>query len=382
MKKILVSLLIIMLVANLAACSAPTPAPTTAAPTTAPAETTAPATTTQPPVEGIKVALLVPFRGDQSYFDVTANGMALIEQEIEGAETTIIEMGRDQSRWENYYLDAAEGDFDIIIGGNWEASPTFEKVIEQFPDKKFINFDWDVPPSFENTYGMFYKANELGYLTGLVAGLVTKTELPYSDPSENIIGAIGGMEFAGINDFLYGYIQGAQAVNPEVKVFIAYANNFGDPGKGKEIALNQYGNGADIIFHAAGGTGNGLFDAAVEAERYALGVDADQALLFANDPAKQEKILTSGTKNIDLAILQAIQRHLDGTLPYGELEILGVADNGVGLARNDIYNALPQDLRDIVDEYEQKVISGEVEVKSALTLSTDEWNEIKESVQP
>ena len=102
MKKILVSLLIIMLVANLAACSAPAPAPTTAAPTTAPAETTAPATTTQPPVEGIKVALLVPFRGDQSYFDVTANGMALIEQEIEGAETTIIEMGRDQSRWENY----------------------------------------------------------------------------------------------------------------------------------------------------------------------------------------------------------------------------------------------------------------------------------------
>ena len=125
--------------------------------------------------EGVKVALLIPFRGDQSYFDVIANGMALIEAEIEDAETTIIEMGRDQSKWENYYLDAAEGDYDIIIGGNWEASPTFEKVIAQFPDKKFINFDWDVAPTNANTYGMFYKANELGYLTGLVAGLDRKS---------------------------------------------------------------------------------------------------------------------------------------------------------------------------------------------------------------
>ncbi len=362
MKKLFISLLIIMLVANLAACTTPAPAPQ--------------------PEEGLKVALLIPFRGDQSYFDVTANGMALIEQEIEGAQTTIIEMGRDQSRWENFFLDAAEGDFDIIIGGNWEASPTFESVIEQFPDQKFINFDWDVPPSFENTYGMFYKANELGFLTGLVAGLVTQTDLEFSDPSKNIIGAIGGMEFAGINDFLYGYIQGAQAVNPDVKVFIAYANDFGDPAKGKEIALNQYANGADIIFHAAGGTGNGLFDAAVDAERYALGVDADQALLFANDPVKQSKILTSGTKNVDLAILQAIERHLEGTLPYGELEILGIAENGVGLARNDIFNALPQEIIDTVNEFEQKVINGEIEVRSALTLSTEEWDAIKESVQP
>mgnify|MGYP004701577955 CR=1 FL=1 len=332
--------------------------------------------------EGVKVALLVPFRGDQSYFDVTANGMALIEAEIEDAETTIIEMGRDQSKWENYYLDAAEGDYDIIIGGNWEASPTFEKVIAQFPDKKFINFDWDVAPSNANTYGMFYKANELGYLTGLVAGLVTKSDLKYADPTNNIIGAIGGMEFAGINDFLYGYIQGAQAVNPDVKIFIAYANNFGDPAKGKEIALNQYAGGADIIFHAAGGTGNGLFDAAVEANRYALGVDADQALLFKNDAAKYEKILTSGTKNVDLAILQAVQRHLAGTLPYGQLEILGIKENGVGLAKNDVYNALPAAIRDVVASYEAKVISGEIVVKSALTLTADEWNAIKASVQP
>jgi basic membrane protein A len=332
--------------------------------------------------EGVKVALLVPFRGDQSYFDVTANGMALIEAEIEDAETTIIEMGRDQSKWENYYLDAAEGDYDIIIGGNWEASPTFEKVIAQFPDKKFINFDWDVAPSNANTYGMFYKANELGYLTGLVAGLVTKSDLPYADPTKNIIGAIGGMEFAGINDFLYGYIQGAQAVNPDVKIFVAYANNFGDPAKGKEIALNQYAGGADIIFHAAGGTGNGLFDAAVEANRYALGVDADQALLFKNDQAKYEKILTSGTKNVDLAILQAVQRHLAGNLPYGQLEILGIKENGVGLAKNDVYNALPAAIRDVVASYEAKVVSGEIVVKSALTLTADEWNAIKASVQP
>jgi basic membrane protein A len=334
------------------------------------------------PEATIKVALLIPFRGDQSYFDVVANGMKLVSEQIEGSETTIIEMGTDQSKWENFYLDACEGDYDVIIGGNWEATPTFEKVIAQFPDKKFINFDNSAAPTNPNTYVMFYKANELGYLTGLVAGLVTKTNLEFSTDAENIIGAIGGMEFSGINDFLYGYIQGAQAVNPDVKIIIGYAGSFSDAAKGKEIALNMYAAGADIIFHAAGGTGNGLFDAAVEAQHYALGVDADQALLFASDPAKQKLILTSGTKNVDLAILQAVERFMDGTLPYNTIEVLGIKENGVSLAENDIYNALPASIRDVVAAYKAKVVSGEIVVKNALTLTADEWNAIKASVAP
>jgi len=360
MKKFFTSLIVLLLVLSVAACAPKAPED----------EVT------------VSVALLIPFRGDQSYFDVISNGMALIEAEIEGAKTTIIEMGTDQSKWENFYLDAAEGDFDIIIGGNWEASPTFEKVIAQFPNKKFINFDWDNVPAHPNTYGMFYYANELGYMTGLVAGLVTKSNLPLADPTKNIIGVIGGMNFGGINDFLYGYIQGAQAVNPDVKIFVGYTNNFSDPAKGLEVALSQYAGGADIIFAAAGGSGNGLFDAAVQVNRYALGVDSDQALLFPNDANKQQKILTSGLKKIDLAILNAVKRHLDGTLPYGTLEILGVKEDGVGLAKNAIYNALPQELRDIVASYEAKVISGEIVVKSALTLSAVEWDAIVASVQP
>ena len=334
------------------------------------------------PEATIKVALLIPFRGDQSYFDVVANGMKLVTEQIEGSETTIIEMGTDQSKWENFYLDACEGDYDVIIGGNWEATPTFEKVIAQFPDKKFINFDNSAAPTNPNTYVMFYKANELGYMTGLVAGLVTKTDLEFSTAAENVIGAIGGMEFSGINDFLYGYIQVAEDVNPDVKIIIGYAGSFSDAAKGKEIALNMYAAGADIIFHAAGGTGNGLFDAAVEAQHYALGVDADQALLFASDPAKQKLILTSGTKNVDLAILQAVERFMDETLPYNTIEVLGIKENGVSLAENDIYNALPASIRDVVAAYKAKVVSGEIVVKNALTLTADEWNAIKASVAP
>ncbi len=359
MKKILQVLLVLLMVTGLTACG-----------------------TTGKSASKLKIALLIPFRGDQSYFDTTANGMALVKKEYPGSTTTIIEMGTDQSKWENFYLDAAQGDYDIIIGGNWEATPAFEKVIAKYPAKKFINFDNQAAPLNTNTYVMFYKANELGYLVGLVAGLVTKSDLKYADKSKNVIGAIGGMEFSGINDFLYGYIQGAQAVNPDVKILIGYANNFSDPAKGKEIALNMYKSGADIIFHAAGGTGNGLFDAAVEAKRYALGVDADQALLFANDAAKQEKILTSGTKNVDLAILQAIKRAVDGTLPYGKIEVLGIKENGVSLAENAIYKALPASIRDVVESYKQKVIKGEIVVKDALTLTKDQWNAIKASVQP
>jgi basic membrane protein A len=334
------------------------------------------------PEATVKVALLIPFRGDQSYFDVVANGMKLVTEQIEGSVTTIIEMGTDQSKWENFYLDACEGDYDVIIGGNWEATPTFEKVIAQFPDKKFINFDNSAAPTNPNTYVMFYKANELGFLTGLVAGLVTKTNLEFSDDTANVIGAIGGMNFSGINDFLYGYIQGAQAVNPDVKIIVAYAGSFSDAAKGKEIALNMYTAGADIVFHAAGGTGNGLFDAAVEAQHYALGVDADQALLFAADPAKQKMILTSGTKNVDTAILQAVERFMDGTLPYNTIEVLGIKESGVALAENAIYNALPASIRDVVAAYRAKVVSGEIVVKNALTLTTEEWDAILAAVAP
>jgi basic membrane protein A len=199
---------------------------------------------------------------------------------------------------------------------------------------------------------------------------------------ENIIGFLGGMDIPGINDFLVGYIEGAQYVDPEIQMFISYAGNFTDPALGKELTLIQYNSGADVSFNVAGGTGLGLLDAAYETDKYAIGVDSDQAMLFADsEPEKAEHIVTSAVKYIDQAILRAVEKHQEGTLPYGTHETLGVAEGGVGLAKNSYYQELlTEEIKNELDSIEQLLIDGEITVSSAFGMSSEEINEIRDSV--
>jgi basic membrane protein A len=166
---------------------------------------------------------------------------------------------------------------------------------------------------------------------------------------------------------MVGYEQGARDTNPEIQVIRQFADSWNDPAKGKELAKAQFRQGADIVFQIAGGTGQGVFAAAAEDGRYAIGVDSDQALAIKDaDPAQAERILTSMLKNIDNSIFRALQLHLAGTAPYGQAESLGIAEGGVGLARNEYYEAAtPDDVKAIVDEAEAKVIAGEITVPTA-----------------
>ena len=145
-----------------------------------------------------------------------------------------------------------------------------------------------------------------------------------------------------------------------------FANSWNDPAKGKELAKAEYSQGADIVFQIAGGTGQGVFEAAVEDGKYAIGVDSDQALIVESaDPAQAARILTSMMKNVDNSIFRGLQMHLDGTAPYGAAESLGIAEGGVGLARNKFYDAsTPDEVKAIVDAAEQKVIDGEITVET------------------
>jgi basic membrane protein A len=200
---------------------------------------------------------------------------------------------------------------------------------------------------------------------------------------ENVIGFLGGMDIPGINDFLVGYIEGAKSVNPDVKVIVSYAGDFGDPAKGKELGLVQYNSGADISFNVAGGTGLGLIDAAKDKNKYAIGVDSDQAMLFKDsDPEKASHIVSSAVKRIDQAIFNAVKAHQDGTLKYGTHNEMGVAENGVGLAKNEFYEKLPQDIKDQITAIEQKLVNGEIKVGTAFGVDSAKINELRESVKP
>ena len=331
--------------------------------------------------DNLKVVLLIPGSlGDKSFFDAANAGLQLVKSELD-AETKVIEMGTDATKWEPTFRDVSEDDWDIIISGNDTVELMNELALE-YPDKRYINFDTSVSETSENVYSMFYSTNEVSYLAGALAGLVTKSDMELAN-EENLIGFLGGMDIPGINDFLVGYIEGALSVNPDVKVMVSYAGVFTDPAKGKELGLLQYNSGVDVSFNVAGGTGLGLIDAAYDSNAYALGVDSDQAAMYKeSDPDKASHIISSAVKKIDQAILNAVKSHVDGTLEYGTYNPMGVAEEGVGLAKNEYYETLPQEIKDQLDEIEEKIASGEIVVGTAFGEATERVNELRELVRP
>lgn len=232
-------------------------------------------------------------------------------------------------------------------------------------------------------YNMSYSTNEVSFLAGAAAALATQSDMPNAN-KDNVIGFLGGMDIPGINAFLVGYIQGAQYVDPEVKVAVSYAGDFVNPAKGKELSLIQYNSGVDIIFNVAGGTGLGIFDAAKEKNKYAIGVDSDQAMLLKDtDSVKANLIVTSAIKKIDSAILGAVKKLQDGTLEMGKRDVLGFVEDGVGIAENEIYKAaFPAELQTKIEEVKQKLINKEIKVDNAMGMETSEVEAIRNAVKP
>lgn len=328
-------------------------------------------------------ALLIPFQGDQSFYDLAVEGMGLVEKQVEGVKTKVIEIGNDESKWESYFIDAAEAGYDVILSCNWQITPYMNKVAEQYPDQKFINFDIEEGSDLENVYSMFYSTNEIGYLCGVVAASATTSKMELADENAKI-GFVGGMDIPGINDFMVGYVEGAKSVNPDIKVVVSYVGDFADVATAKEIALNQYKSGVDVIFACAGNAGNGVIDAANELNKYVIGVDSDQAMLYADtDKTKAEKIITSGYKTINQTILNSVKAAKEGTLAWGTHVQFGVKEDGVGLAKNEFFEAaVTEDVKALVEAAEADLKAGKVTVSTAFSMDDKAIVELRESVQP
>jgi basic membrane protein A len=321
--------------------------------------------------EPLKVVLFINgVLGDKSFFDSAQRGVDRAKEEL-GIEAKTIEAGIDETQWEAALVDAAANeDFDLMIVGTFQMISYLEKVAPEYPDKRFIIFD--APVNYEtcecdNVYSVLYKQNEGSYLAGVYAGAMTIQGIEGMNP-DPVIGSVGGQEIPVIVDFMVGYEQGAKDTNPDVQVIRQFADSWNDPAKGKELTKAQYSQGADIVFQIAGGTGQGVFEAAAEDGRYAIGVDSDQALIVEEaDPDQAARILTSMMKNVDNSLFRAISLHLEGELPYGQIESLGIAEGGVGLARNKYYEEMtPDEVKALVDEAEQKILAGEITVETAI----------------
>ncbi|WP_326907591.1 BMP family ABC transporter substrate-binding protein [Sedimentibacter sp. MB31-C6] len=379
MKRILSLLLVVIMIFSLTAC-AQEPAETPNEET--PGEET--------PGEPYKAALLLNGTlGDKSFFDSANEGLEKLKEELgpEVFDFKVEQMGAtaaDEPIWEPTLLDYCDsGEYDVIIIGTWQMIEALANAATEFPEQKFIFFDETFDYSsggFDNIYNVLYKQNEVSFLVGAAAAMMTTDEsLPMIDPSNKMIGFLGGMENQIINDFLVGYIQGAKYVEEDIKVSIAYVGDFYDSAKGKDLALVQYQSGVDVGFNVAGAAGLGQIDAAVDANRYAFGVDSDQAALL---PEKAEYIPTSALKNVGNSLIRAIKLDIDGELEYGQSESMGFAEGGVELVKDAHYEEmLSEEIRTQLDELEQQIIDGEIVVETSAGKTTEEINAIKESVQ-
>ncbi|HWQ21028.1 MAG TPA: BMP family ABC transporter substrate-binding protein [Methanotrichaceae archaeon] len=299
-------------------------------------------------------------QGDKSFFDSAVRGVSRAEKDL-GLDVKTVEAGWDRASWQPALLNAtADGDYDILIAGTADMAGPIQNFSSQHPDKKFILYDAAVNYSecnCSNVYSVLYKQNEGSYLAGAYAGLMTKS---------GVIGVIGGMDTPAINDFIVGYEQGARFMRPDIKVIKRFAGSWNNTTIGKEIATDIYGQNADIIFQVAGGTGVGVFQAAQESGRYAIGVDSDQAsIVEETNPDEAKVILTSMMKNVDNSLYRALGHYMAGKLNFGHAERLGIREGGVGIARNKYYEeATPAEVKAKVDQVEKDLIEGTIKVDS------------------
>jgi basic membrane protein A len=308
--------------------------------------------------EPLKVALIydVGGRGDKSFNDLAYAGIERAKKEL--GITYRIASPTEGSEREIHLRRFAAGDSDVIIGVGFLFSDDIAKIAERFPKKKFICIDYAIKPDVKiptNLLGIKFREHEGAFLVGAIAGLYTKTDH---------VGFVGGAKSPLIEKFEFGYKAGVKQVNADCKISAAYAGvtgkAFTDPAKGKELALSMYENGADIIFHASGSTGLGVFKAAEEKKKYAIGVDADQT-----EEAAPGVIITSMLKKVDEAVFQSVKNAVDGEFKGGKADYLGLKEGALGYVWNEGNSAqLGPEIRKTVEELKVKVIEGEIKVPS------------------
>ena len=307
--------------------------------------------------------------GDKSFFDSAERGLKELE-EAGRIELKTIEMGAtdaDKPKWEQTLNEVSEsGEYDVIVLGTYQMPEFLKPAAEANPDQKYVIYDGE-HVGLPNVATLNFKQNDLGYVIGTIAGAMTKLTDVERINDKNVIGFVGGEDGPVINDFLYGYILGAQAVNPDIKVDTRYINNFYDTAVAKELALSMINDkGADIIWGVAGLAGNGGVEACQETGKaWFLGVDSDQELTL---PAELAAVtLTSGLKSIDKALVWFFDELDKGNELFGQETILGAAEGGIGIIEDKNYEKfVPEEVRKAVEKAIEDITSGAVVVPSAI----------------
>lgn len=311
--------------------------------------------------------------GDLSFNDAAYRGLQRAEEEL-GISFDYIEPA-DPSEDETALRRFATRGSDLVIGVGFQMSDTLETVAQDYPDVNFSHVDQDFGEDIlDNIVSLNFAEWEGSFLAGALAALVSDT---------GVVGYVGGVDSSLIQRFEGGFYQGAKYINSDIEVKRRYADSFGDPARGREIALGMIDDGADVIYHAAGGTGSGVFQAAGEEDIYAIGVDSNQNFV---EPGH---IIASMLKKVDNAVFDIVKAVDEGNFEGGQNLYFTLEDGGVDLTSmteigQPVLDAVEageiteEELETIktmkeevtaphadrIEEIKEKIINGEIEVEN------------------
>ena len=294
-------------------------------------------------------------RGDKSFNDAAYAGLTRARAEL-GATVEYVEPADADDREAALRLFAARR-FDLVIGVGFMFSRDVDGVARDYPSIHFACVDY-APPDHSaipsNVVGLKFREEEGAFLVGAIAALTSRT---------NTVGFVGGMDIPLIRKFERGYRAGVREVCPTCEVLAAYAgstpNAFRDPARGEALATSEFSQGADVIFHASGSTGHGVFVAAHRLRRFAIGVDSDQ---YEEMP---EAVLTSMIKRVDIAVFDTIRDVTHGRFPRGHdgMNVFGVADGGIDYVGAGVHSRhLRPEVRARAEALRARIASGELRV--------------------
>jgi basic membrane protein A len=292
-------------------------------------------------------------RGDKSFNDAAYRGLLRARREL-GVAVELLEPASSEDREAAMRLFAARG-FDLVVGVGFIFSTDVDRVARDFSRVHFACIDYAPPPEGAppNVAGLVFHEEEGSYLVGAVAGLLTRT---------GHVGFVGGMQTPLIRKFEAGYEAGVHAVCPSCVLHSAYAGTtpdaFKDPARGKALAIAEMAAGADVLYHASGSTGHGVFEAAHDAHRMAIGVDSDQ---YDEMP---DTIVTSMVKRADVAVFDTIRAVAGGTFEGG-MHVFGVKDGAIDYVHEGPHAArLPPAIVARVEALRAEIAAGRIHVPS------------------
>ncbi|WP_199520162.1 BMP family lipoprotein [Fulvimarina endophytica] len=284
---------------------------------------------------------------DKSFNEAAYNGAERYKADT-GTDYRDFEIQSDSQR-EQALRNFARRGFDPVIGIGFSQAQAIEKVADEYPDTHFVIVDAVVDKP--NVRSVLFKEEQGSYLVGMLAAMASET---------GKIGFIGGMDIPLMRKFACGYVEGAQAVNPDIEIYENMVGTTGsawnDPVRGGELAKSQFDQGADVVYHAAGGSGVGVLQAAADAGKLGIGVDSNQNMTHPGS------VLTSMVKRVDNAVYDAIDDLAKDQWSAG-VENFGLSDDGVAWALDENNRDLiSNEMETRVGEAREKIIAGEIEV--------------------